>query len=453
MSERNRDADTPKLTRRSFIEGGTKLGAGIVLSPLVLNLSACSHARNATHESHPTTDGQRNQADPSHHADPSAGGAGESTASASLRDGAVLLGLYPGGGAAALRAAVSKLDFSWLKKGDSVLIKVASNSGNPHPASTSAAGVKGMVAELKARGAGRVIVADQAGVEWVRRSAKGRYSSTRERFKTNGLLSVEGEAEMCFFDDRDFNAGYMKASLPAENRWPRGLYITRAIGEVDHIVYMPRIAAHTLTGLTLGQKMAIGWLRDDSRHDLHHDARDFYEKYTEVNYVHEIRTRFRMVVTVAEKVLLHGGPDEGTVHGMSPVLVVASTDLANHDAVASSVLVTLNAGVERGDFSMLVRYNSSLAPWKNAVFCRMPGASSFKFTQGEAGPWVSGSSSSRYTAHSFEQGITHDRSIQRGWALSGGRPESISVMLDGKPIAPELKAGLTKHGQDMYRFS
>ena len=41
--------------------------------------------------------------------------------------------------------------------------------------------------------------------------------------------------------------------------------IARAITEVDHLVYLPRLSSHVLTGYTHGHKIAVGWLRDDPR--------------------------------------------------------------------------------------------------------------------------------------------------------------------------------------------
>jgi len=460
MSDGKRDNSTRKLTRRGFIDHSAKLGVSAALSPLVLQLAACSeHAQSnqgklpdsdsahaADSSTPPASSGDPGRPPTVEPGDSPIEGGEPPRADAAIGNGAVLFGLYTGDGTAAMRQAAQRLDFSWLKKGDSVLIKVASNSGNPHPSVTSPAGVRGMIAELKARGAGRIVVADQAGVEWVRRSAKGRFSSTRERFTTNGLIEAEKDAELRFFDDAEFEAGYIQATPPEGHRWPRGMYITSAITEVDHIVYMPRIGAHQLAGLTLAHKMAIGWLRDDSRHDLHNDASDFYEKYTEVSYAREIRDRFRLVVTVAEKILLHGGPDAGTAHAMSPVLVVGSSHLANHDAVASSVLVTLNSSVRAASGGM--GYSPALASFLNGAFAR-----GVLVGTGEAGPWISDSSASSYTPHPFESGITHDRSTQRGWELSGGGPDRIHVVLDGQTPDAELMKGLDTHGEGFYAFA
>lgn len=373
-----------------------------------------------------------------------AGGA-VSTSSAIPKD-SVLLGLYPGDGSAAMKAAAQKLDFSWLKAGDTVLIKVAVNSQYTHPTTTSVNGVTAMIAELKMRGAGKVIVADQAGVEHVRLSKMGRYGATSDMFMQNGMAAVTmSGAETHFFDDQPFDTGYFAATAPMDNHWTRGLYLPAIIKTVDHIIYMPRIGTHTLAGNTLSHKMAIGWLRDDSRHDLHNDAQYYYEKYTEVNYTKEIRDRFRMAVTVSEKVLLHGGPDVGTPYAMSPILVHASTSMPNHDAVGASILATLNKTVTMVTPGTQT-YSASSAPTSNSLF-----ANGATVATGAAGPWVdTGSTQTLFTAHPWEQGITKDRAITRGWSLSGGKPSQIAVVRDGAMLTADLQSGLMTHGEGLY---
>ncbi len=362
--------------------------------------------------------------------------------------GAVLLGLYDTDGQSALRRAARRLDFSWLGRGDSVLIKVAANSGFPHPMTTSVSGVIGLVQELKARGAGRVIVADQSGVEHVRNSRLGRYGSTRASFAQSGLLSVEqAAAELHFFDEQPFETGYFSASLPAQHHWPRGLWLPTILKEVDHVVYMPRIGAHVLAGNTLAQKMAIGWLRDDSRHDLHNDAEQFYEKFAEISFAEELKSRLRLTVTVSEKVLLHGGPDHGTAYGMTPVLVHASTDIVNHDALGASMLNTLNQQVTEVAKGAMV-YNPGSAPILNRFF-----ADGAAVATGDAGPWVSESQQTVYRAHAWEQNVAGDRALVRGWALAGGKPTRIPVVVDGAALEPALRDSLLAHGDGLYAFA
>ncbi|MFI5308249.1 MAG: DUF362 domain-containing protein, partial [Polyangiales bacterium] len=215
----SRDPGNPKkLTRRTLIREGGKIGAGLALAPLVLDLSACS-SDSSTPKATTTSKSAHSGSSATAKA-ASTGAAGKGSASTStgtsmadaapIAAGSVLLGLYKGDGMNALEQAASKLDFSWLGSGDTVLIKVASNSGVPHPATTSPNGVRAMAQELKARGAGKVIVADQAGVEWIRKTSVGRFSSTREQWgmSANGLIAVEQDAEVYFFDDGDWDKDY-----------------------------------------------------------------------------------------------------------------------------------------------------------------------------------------------------------------------------------------------------
>ncbi|MDD9938109.1 MAG: DUF362 domain-containing protein [Myxococcales bacterium] len=453
-----RDRTRGRVTRRGFIKNSTALGASAAVAPLVLKLTACSDSGDGSDDTQPVDATGADQpgaepggdnagaagdgADPGQPGDNDTGGDDNGAA---LAAGSVLIGLHAGDGEAAMAAAADSLDFSWLGDGDSVLIKVACNSGNPHPATTSPGGVRAMVAALKARGAGRVIVADQAGVEWVRLTASGRHSSTRERFEQNGLVALESDAELHFFDDGDWESGYFEATLPEGSRWPRGMRVASIAGEVDHIIYMPRISAHILAGVTNAQKSAIGWLRDDSRHDLHRDAVDFYEKYAEINYVEEIRSRFRMVVTVNEAVQLFGGPDEGTAFQMDPPLVLASSSLANHDAVATSILVTLQN--TSGATSSGMAYNPGFASIANGFFA---GGTGVGGTSGPAGTWTSAAPNSSYQVHNFAESVDGERAVVRGWELSGGKPSSIEVVLKGDEIDADLKNGIESHGGGLY---
>jgi uncharacterized protein (DUF362 family) len=445
-------------TRRVFLQRSATLAS---VAPFVINLAACaasSDKETASPEADAGGDGPADSGERDTETRDAGGadaGSSEPTAAPpaelpvaeeeTLPAAAVLLSLQPGDGANAVKRALEKLDLSWLKKGDSVLIKVASNSGNPHPATTAESGVRALVEVLKERGAERVIVADQAGVEHVRRSEQGRYSTTRERFMTNGLAALEDVAELHFFDDGDWEQGYVEADLPDDHHWPRGMRLAAIIEDVDHIVYMPRISAHTLAGLTNAQKSAIGWLRDDSRHDLHNDAESFYEKYAEISYTEQIKSRFRLALTLNEKVQLFGGPDAGTVYAMDPPLVVASTSLANHDAIAASLLVTLQntSGAQPSGMT----YSGLLAPTLNSFFAGGAGVGT-----GDAGGWVSESPSSRFTSHDFDSSVDGERAVARGWQLSGGKPESVRVIMHGSPMDDTLRAGVAEHGKGLYAF-
>jgi hypothetical protein len=95
-------------------------------------------------------------------------------------------------------------------------------------------------------------------------------------------------------------------------------------------------------------------------------------------------------------------------------------------------------------------YTAAFAAFANSAFANGAGVVGTAATQ--AGPWQSGSPASSYTAHPFEQGITKDRAIARGWELTGGKPSSIDVTLDGETLDPMLKSSLVTHGEGLYNF-
>lgn len=413
-------------SRRDLLRGGAALGGGLVASPLLLNLAACGDAPA------PDDDVEWND-----------------QRTAAPDD--VVFGLYPRSVLSSKEAvahACKSLDFSWLGAGDSVLVKIASNSGLPHPATTSPAAVKAIAAELFSRGAGRVIVGEQSGVEYVRLiDGEVRHSSTAEQLAKNGLgeaIEASG-AEAHFFDDQGYTDGYIEATPPAATSWKQPMLIPKIVSEVDHIVLLPRLASHVLAGATCGLKLGVGWLRDDSRNHLHHDFETFYEKYVDIAYCAEIRSRFRLALTLAESLLLDFGPDTGTVHVADPVIVIASQNLANHDAVATSVLVHVDAVVERGPG---LAYSRDAVDGLNRLFM------SYVVPTGTGLPWGPGLPD-EYTAlaaHAFEEGIAQDRAIARAFAISGGAPEAIDAMVIAEQMDPALAAALDAHSGGIVRL-
>jgi uncharacterized protein (DUF362 family) len=340
----------------------------------------------------------------------------------SLQDPAQLTSAEDG-----VTAALERMDFSWLGAGDSVFLKLASNSRQRHPAVTSPAAVSALCRGLRERGAGRVLVGDQAGVMSVRLAAGDRrFSSTRDVFESNGLLAAveDGGGEAHFFDDGSYEDDYVEATFGFESKWVRPPRIPRVVTEVDHIVYVPRLASHMLTGCTLGHKISVGWMRDDTRHDMHAEAGDIYEKYTDLNYCDEIQSRLRLVITHATEVLVDGGPDQGTVATASPHIVIASPHLANHDAVATQVLMWARENLE------VARRTGGgpHGPWAPVANTALLAA-----VEARTGiPWThEGGLPSTYGAHDFAAGVPEDRVLTRAYELLGGVPNAIHVDMDG----------------------
>ena len=237
--------------------------------------------------------------------------------------------------AAVRNVAEAATDFSWLSRGDTVLIKPASNSAKPYPATTSPFSIRAMVGLLKERGAGRVIVADKPGVEHVYQDKEGQRSSSRKIMTINGLhqATLESGGEAHYFDEAGYDA-YFGDWTEHDSHWRGELILPNILNQVDHVVLLPRVSRHVLAGTTLGLKTAVGWLRDDSRLELHRDAKSFFEKIAEINDAKVLRQKLRLVLTVATKVQTTFGPDRGFAAEPDPGLVFGSTSLLAHDMVS-----------------------------------------------------------------------------------------------------------------------
>jgi len=247
---------------------------------------------------------------------------------------------FPGGDAAAFYHALKKsleaaTDFSWLSRGDRVLVKIALNSGNAFPATTDPWLLAYAVAILKEKGAGEILVGDQSGVEAVHWTPEKRRGSSRDLCESAGLLRVIGDtgAVPCFFEERGYDA-YTETLPSGDHHWHRPLYVTNVLDHVDHVVYLARVSSHVMSDLTSGIKLAVGFLREDSRRLFHQGGEHFHALYEEINQVPEIRSRFRLAVSSGRKVLANFGPDNGHVSTAPRGLVLASDDLLAHELLA-----------------------------------------------------------------------------------------------------------------------
>ena len=412
------------ISRRDFLRRGVLIGGAMTLGSPVINLAGC---------------GSDDDGDP-------AGGADVHNGADS---GAVLMGLYPSSqipdAEQAVRLACAELDWSWLKPGDTVFVKLACNSGNPHPAVTSPAAVRAVCSEILERGAGRVFAGDQAGVESVRLTAEmGQVGSTRELMAGNGLLEaiVEAGAEPHFFDEQGYEDGYVEATLDfGAPRWSEPPRIARIVTEVDHIVMLPRLSSHAITGCTLGHKCAVGWLRDDSRYLLHFNGASIHQLYTEVNYCREIRNRLRLTLTLAEQVLLDRGPDAGTIAEADPRIVLASNHLSNHDAVGVAAMVFIDNLTPSPPF----RYGEN-ADRFNQMLIRV--LIPVKY----GAPWgdldMADYTSVEYS--DYQQGIASDPALTRAYQILGGVPNTIPVRWVGEEPSSEFRSFLEGHNGGIF---
>jgi uncharacterized protein (DUF362 family) len=237
-------------------------------------------------------------------------------------------------------AAEAATDFSWLTKGDAVFIKPVNNSGNPYPATTSPTAIAAMVEILKEKGAGRVIVGDMSGVQYLRFSPTSLSGSSRALMASSGVAKAvqASGGELHGFEEGGWNAFYEE--MPAAgSHWKRGLMMPNILKEVEHIILMPRCSRHILSGSSLGLKAAVGYWRHDTRLEYHRDAATLQEKTAEGNTVATLTTKQRLVISAADLLLTTYGPDKGYVFEPDRGLIIASGSVVAHDMISLAWLL------------------------------------------------------------------------------------------------------------------
>lgn len=237
-------------------------------------------------------------------------------------------------------AARAATDFSWLSRGDIVLIKPALNSGNFYPATTSPVGIRAMIELLREKGAGRVIVSDMAGIEHLKLTPDQLKGSTRDLMAASGMARavLEAGGELYFPEEAGWDA-FFEDGPAGSSHWKTGLMMPGILREVDHLVLMPRCSRHVLLGSSLGMKNAVGYWRTDTRLEYHRDAATIHEKTAEANRLPCLLGKQRLVLTTATKVLTTFGPDEGFVAAPETGLVMASESVVAHDMVSLAWLL------------------------------------------------------------------------------------------------------------------
>jgi len=213
------------------------------------------------------------------------------------------------------------------------------NSGNPNPATTDSWALDSMLKILKERGA-KVYVGDQSGVRNVFWTASGRQRGSSRAFcKATGMLDIieANGATPVFFEEMGYNS-YIETYPAGAHHWKTPLRISSVVNQVDHIVYLPRLGSHGFADITSGMKIGVGFLREDSRRELHQGGENFYVMYEEINEVPEIKNKLRLIVTAGRKVMSLIGPDAGYIIEPQGAPIFASENLMAHEIFAYAFL-------------------------------------------------------------------------------------------------------------------
>ena len=333
------------------------------------------------------------------------------------------------------RAACAPDDLAWLSRGDSVLVKVASNSGNAFPATTDPVAVRAMVELLLARGAGRVIVGDMSGVQFVRFWKDGLRGSSRTLMQQNGIARAaqEAGAELHAFEEAGWDA-FFEERPTASGSWAGPVMLPAVLREVDHVVLLPRCSRHVLAGSTLALKSAVGWWRHDTRLEYHRDAATFSEKTADANTVPTILAKQRLVLTSATRVLTTFGPDDGYALTPDTGLVFASPSPVAHDMLSLAWLLEGRAATPEAERTGLLD-----DPNESTTFVNLANRLITVWLGGL------GEAMRMQTLERFDLAtVWDDRVLRRAFHATGGVPRLELAAVDGT-LSPALVDRLSRH--------
>ena len=332
------------------------------------------------------------------------------------------------------RAAEEATDFAWLSRGDSVLIKPVCNSGNTFPATTDPAALHAMILLLKEKGAGRVLVGDMSGVQFVRFQKDSLTGSTRALMKSAGLLQAaeEAGAEVVAFEEAGWD-GFVPERPRQGPDWRGEILMPEVVDRVDHIVLMPRCARHVLAGSTLGLKAAVGWWRTDSRLEYHHDAGSFSRKTAEANSVPSLLDKQRLVLSSGTKVLTTFGPDQGFIAEPEVGLIYASTSVLAHDMVSLAWLIEN----QQRATPRSARDGFLDDPNQNGLAVNLINRGVTYILGGGLSGFLSAETLERYDLDS----VWDDRVLREGFRMNGGVP-ALELAAADPDVPAELQARL-----------
>ena len=348
----------------------------------------------------------------------------------------VLAGVTKGSSEAAIKSviresALAASDFSWLGKNDAVFIKPAINSGSSYPSTTSPIAIAAMVALLKEKGAGRVIVGDMSGIEHVKLSPTGLSGSTRKLMEAAGIAKAAAAAggELHFFEEAGWNAFY-EDTMTTGTHWKSGLMMPDILKEVQHIILMPRCGRHVLAGCTLGLKVAVGYWRTDTRLEYHRDAATLHEKTAEANTARTLLQKQRLVISAADKILTTFGPDTGYVYQPETGLIIASESVVAHDMVSLAWLLENRRQIPADKQDGLVDTSPLVARLANY------------FVVGKLGGWKPAIVSDTLIKNDL-QTIWDDRVLNHAYQIFGGVPK-LTIAAANTALPADLKKLLSE---------
>lgn len=253
-------------------------------------------------------------------------------------------------------------NFDFVQRGQTVYLKVNTNSGDPFPYSTSPDMIRWVVGKVRERG-GEVFVGD--------RSFFGD-RNTRGNFENNGIAAVCDELgiDLHVFGDPATDGAASSVDwmdLPTEvpdlgarsQFWTGTMRIPSMVAQADHIIAMPCVKTHFIATYTMSMKNVIGIVnpRDRSNsNNLGNHSTTGDKLYRQVAFMNKAGPNVSLVVLDGWTSLISGGPLPSNAPPRAPAgwraqtadahVVIISRDRVAADLTGLALLKTLSPSYE-----------------------------------------------------------------------------------------------------------
>lgn len=223
----------------------------------------------------------------------------------------------PAEGVAEVIKRTGNLDF--IKPGQKVLVKPNVNSDDKAPGTTHPESLAEVIRQVKKKGA-YVIVGDRS---------NSRYGTIASMKKTGMYKAAQdaGADEIVAFEDEE----WVRVNPAKSKNWPKGFRIPKRLAEVDHIISVPVLHTHSITGHSLAIKNLVGLIHTSDRM-LFHSSTKLQEMISEIS----LAIRPSLTIIEGTKSFIEGGPSHGTL--TEPKVYMASKDILAADVVGVKLL-------------------------------------------------------------------------------------------------------------------
>ena len=225
-----------------------------------------------------------------------------------------------------------------VNSGDTVFLKVNSNSGDYYPYSTRPRMIEELCSFCWDQGASRILVGD--------RSFWGD-PNTYANLVANGVVEAaeNAGAELLVLDEDDGDLEWMEFAQSEAADWQGGFRYPVPVLEADVIINLPIVKTHFISTFTMALKNMIGLVHADDRRrsgnlDTHVTAGN--KLYRQIAQLNEHITPTLNILDGWEAVIRGGPTISGNPSGLvgEPGVMIVSTDRVAADVMGLAVLKT-----------------------------------------------------------------------------------------------------------------